>query len=162
MMAFRDVALVGIVVFAMGVGFLSLHYMFNTSVDAMLATSEINESPSTVGVLGAVKGVTERLDWVVFGIFMGLVLAMLVSAWFIPGHPIFMFVYFMAVLVIVVVGAVLSNAWDTFSGTPPIDGSKSSFGITNNLLNNLPLYLSVVGFLGMIILFSKPGDSGGF
>lgn len=160
-MAFRDVALVGVVVFALGIGFLSLHYMFNTSVDAMLATEQINESSSAVDVFGSAKAVTERLDWVVFGIFMGLVLAMLISAWFIPGHPIFMFVYFVAVLVIVVVGAVLSNAWDTFSGTVPIDSSKSSFGITNHLLNNLPLYLSVAGFLGMVILFGKPRDGVG-
>lgn len=160
-MAFRDVALVGILVFALGVGFLSLHYVFNNSVDVMLGVGEINESADTVSALGSAKDLTGRLDWVVFGIFIGLVLAMLISAWFIPGHPIFMFVYFLAVLVIVVVGAVLSNAWETFSGTAPISASASAFSITNHLLNNLPLYLGVAGFLGMVILFGKPRDGVG-
>ena len=161
-MAFRDVALIGVLIFALGVGFLSLHYVFNTSVDGILSVSVVNESSDTVAALEAAQALTGRLDWIVFAIFIGLVLAMLIASWFIPGHPIFMFVYFLAVLIIVVVGAVLSNAWDTFSGTPPIDGSKSEFGITNHLLNNLPLYLGVAGFLGMVILFGKPRDGVGF
>ena len=161
-MAFRDVALIGVLIFALGVGFLSLHYMFNTSVDAMLGVGEVNASADTVSALGSAKDLTGRLDWVVFAIFIGLVLAMLIASWFIPGHPIFMFIYFLAVLIIVVVAAVLSNAWETFSDTDPISGSTSSFGITNHLLNNLPLYLGVAGFLGMVILFGKPRDGVGF
>lgn len=160
-MAFRDVALIGVLVFALGVGFLSLHYVFNTSVDVMLGVGEVNESGDTVAALEAAQALTGRLDWVLFAIFIGLVLAMLISAWFIPGHPIFMFVYFLAVLILVVVAAVLSNAWDTFSDTAPISASTSSFGITNHLLNNLPLYLGVAGFLGMVILFGKPRDGVG-
>jgi len=160
-MAFRDVALIGVLIFTLGVGFLSLHYMFNASVDNMLSVSVINESSDTVSVLGSAKALTERLDWIVFAIFMGLVLAMLIASWFIPGHPIFMFIYFLAVLIIVVVGAVLSNAWDSFADEAPISGSKSSFGITDHLLSNLPLYLAVSGFLGMVILFGKPRDGVG-
>lgn len=161
-MAFRDVALIGVLIFTLGVGFLSLHYVFNTSIDGMLAVSVINESDDTVSALSSAKALTERLDWIIFAVFMGLLLAMLIASWFIPGHPIFMFIYFLAVLIIVIVGAVLSNAWDMFADQPPISASKSSFGITDHLLSNLPLYLAVAGFLGMAILFGKPRDGVGF
>jgi len=80
---------------------------------------------------------------------------MIISSWFIQGHPILVFIYIIVVIIGVVLGAVLSNTWETATQASVFGDTVSSFPITNNLLLNLPLYNLVIGMLGLVIMFAK-------
>jgi hypothetical protein len=101
------------------------------------------------------------LDYVIFGLFIGLVLALLITAWFIGGNPVFMFLYFIFVVLAVVMSAILSNVWESYSGNSVFGLTIASFPITNNLLSYLPLYIGIVGFIGVVAMFAKPYLGGG-
>src|SRR3990172_5790523 len=131
--AARDVILIGVLVFMFAIGFFVIYNVF--------------ESVNTV---------TSRLDYVIFGLFIGLVLALIITAWFIGGEPIFMFIYFMFVVIAVIISAVLSNAWEQFTGSAIFGLTIAAFPITNNLLSNLPLYSGIIGFVGVVAMFAKP------
>ena len=145
-----------VVLFAFGMAFLAAHYGVNTAIDQMLLTIQINETPEVVTTLTATKDLTSRFDYVLFGLFIGLMLAVMISGWFIGGNPFFMFIYFGIVSVAVVVSAVLANGWETMSQSATFAATVGSFPITNHLLNFLPLYIGIMGFIGIVAMFAKP------
>ena len=152
--------LVGVIVFSLALAFLATHYMMSYSIDTMVGMSEINESSGAVNALQAGKTVLGRLDFMVLAVFLGLVLALLITGWFVGGHPVFMVLYFIAVIVFVIVSAILSNVWDDVISGSVLASSASSFAVTNHLLSYLPYYMGVVGILGFIVMFAKPGGDG--
>lgn len=155
-MASKDVLLVGVIIFAFALGFFVINYAMNTIVDDMVGISAINESNSTVQALQGVQGLMGRLDYIITGLFIGLVLALIITGWFIGGIPIFMFIYFIVVVIGVVVSTILSNVWETFTGSAVFGTTVNSFPIANNLMLNLPIYMAIVGFIGMVVMFAKP------
>lgn len=157
----RDVLLVAVLIFVFGIGFLIIHYAMTTAVDAMTGNTEINSSSNAVSSLNAVKTVTlARLDYVIFGLFIGLVLGLLISGWFVGGHPIFMFIYFIVVIIGVVISAFMANFWETISQSSTFLATTASFPITNHLLLYLPIYVGIVGFIGVVVMFAKPYMTG--
>ena len=157
----KDIIFIAVILFTFAIGFFIVHYAANTMVTEMLAYEEINESEATVEAMGGVASVTARLDYVIFGVFMALILALIVAGYFVGGVPLFMFIYFIVIVLTVVISAVLSNVWETITTTTALSGSLSAFPITNHLMLNLPLYMSIIGFIGLIAMFAKPLSQGG-
>lgn len=155
-MAARDVLMVGVIIFVFALGFFIINFSMNTMVDGMIGVSEINESASAVSALEGVKGLMGRLDYIVTGLFIGLVLALIITGWFIGGIPIFMFMYFIVVVIGVLISTVMSNVWETFTSQAVFGTTISAFPVANNLMLNLPIYMAVVGFIGIVVMFAKP------
>jgi hypothetical protein len=135
--------------------------MINSSIDKMLENPVINSSSATVNALEGTQNLTNRLDYVVFGLFIGLCLALIITSWFIGGIPILMVIYFLVVVFGVVFGLVLQYAYDNISTSSYFSTTLVSFPLTNNLLSNLGLYASIIGIIGLIVMFAKPYIGGG-
>jgi hypothetical protein len=157
----RDVLFIGVALFAIGTALLISHFAFNQVIIGMQNNSVVNSSNATMEALNGARSVTNMWDYLIFGFFIGLVLALIITAYFIGGNPIFLFAFFLVVVIGVVLASVLSNAWDSISSTPPLSGSLASFPLTNHLIQNLPIYIAVIGFIGMIAMFAKPFSSDG-
>jgi len=157
-MAARDIGYIAVVLFGLGIGFLMIHSVLNGVVDTMLDIEEINASAGAVTGLESVTAMTNKLDYVLFGIFMGLVFGLIITGWFIGGNPIFMFIYFIVVVITTSISALMANVWETFYNY--FETSQAAFPITSHILNNLPVYIAIVGFIGIVVMFAKPYLSG--
>ena len=91
-----------------------------------------------------------------FGFFIALVLGLLITSWLIGANPLFMFVYFIIVTIGTLVSTILSNVWESITTDANLVGTLGVFPLTNHLLTNLPLYVAVVGVIGIIIMYAKP------
>lgn len=153
----RDVLLIGVLLFSLAVAAVISHYTMNTFADTMLNITEINESNATAVVLTATKEATDRLDYVVFGFFIALTLALLITSYFMAGNVIFMFIYFIVIVIGVILSAIMSNVWEDI-GTLSVLGTTitTSFPIANHIMAQLPIYIAVIGIIGMVIMFAKP------
>lgn len=152
----NDVLLIGVLIFTFGIGFFIIFFMTTQVTTQILLIPTINESSAAVEVFNAQSKVTAKLDYVIFGLFIGLVLGLIISGWFVGGNPIFMAIYFLIIVISVAASAILSNVWETTTTASIFGSTIVNFPITNNLLLNLPLYLGVIGFLGMVVMFAKP------
>jgi len=155
-MAFRDVVMISIFVFFFGMAFFVAHFAFSSLVDQMTNTTQINSSSQAVSALEAGKDVLNRTDRIVFTVFIGLVLALIITGWFVGGNPIFMGIYVLGVIITVVISAVMANIWDDVSSATVFGGTISSFPITSHILSSFPIYMSIVGFVGLVVMFAKP------
>lgn len=155
-MAVRDVILIGALVFFLATGFFILHNVMTTTVNTMSNSTGFNSSSMAVDALQDIHNVTNKLDYVVFVIFIGLCLALIISGFLVGGLPVFMFIYFLVLVIGVVLGAILANVWESITTNATLTATLTSFPISNHLLLHLPIYLAVVGFIGIVAMFGKP------
>jgi hypothetical protein len=161
-MAVRDVILIGTLVFAVGIAMFVLFFSTRTVMNQMLQIPAFNQSePASQAIQGSIK-VTSQMDYVVFGLFIGLVLGLIITSWYIAGNAIFMGVYFLVVIINVVVSVILTNVWESTTQASIFGATIASFPITNQLMSNMPIYMLVVGFIGVVVMFAKPAPTEGY
>lgn len=154
-----DVMYIAVILGVLGLAFLAAHYVINKAADQMLATSAINESSSAVTSITASKTMTGRMDYVIFGFFIASCLGIIITGWFIGGNPVFTFVYFLVVVVAIIVSTIISNVFDDIANTSVLVSSVSAFPITTHIVSYLPIYVSIIGFIGIVVMYAKPTTS---
>jgi len=155
-MAARDIIFIAVTLF--GVGILGFVVVFagNKMADGMLNNTEINQSAPTREVFTIMKTNLNRVDSIFLGFFIGFILSLIITGWFVGGHAVFMFIYFIVVFIMVVVSTVLSYVWDQITTASVFGVTIASVPITNHVLSILPVYVAVIGLIGIFVMFAKP------
>ena len=158
-MAMRDVFLVMVVIFALSITGLATHSIVNTTVDQLKATPVVNSSNNTMQALNAIEPLTNKIDYIIFGTFIGFIMAIIISAWLVAGFPMFKWIFVIGGVIAVIASMLMSNVYEyiAYNHFPTI---AINFPLTKHLLGNLPIYITVTIFIAMVILFAKPHIAG--
>jgi len=97
------------------------------------------------------------IDNMIFGLMVLLTLAAAVLAFFVDTHPIFFVFGLGALIIFMVVGAAMANAYDDFRDDSTIAGIQANFPLTNFLFNNLVVVILAQGAIILTALFIKRG-----
>ena len=88
--------------------------------------------------------------------FGGLLLGLLITAWYIPTHPIFVPIFIILLVVAIIIGVAMSNAYEELYNM----GTLAEISATQNsiyfIMSNLPYIALAVGLITLIITFAKP------
>lgn len=162
-MTARDIIFVAVAVASIALVFFVMHYSYGTIADILVNNSIINESQPAIDAIADSKELTNRFDYVIFSVFIALAFAVIITGWFVGGNAIFMFIYFLVVVIAVVIAAILNNVWAKFMETTAFVAANTvaNFPLTDALLSQFPLYIGIVGFLGIIVMFAKSAIGGG-
>jgi hypothetical protein len=155
-MSARDVLLIPIIVFVVAIAFFIMHFAVNTMVTEITSHPEVSPVNASVEAFDKSAELTNRGDYIVFGMFIALVFALIVTGYLIGGYPIFMFFYFLFVVISVILSAVFGNVWEQITQSATFGTTIASFPITNHIILYLPLYATVIGFIGIVVMFAKP------
>src|SRR4030042_1337802 len=137
-MTATDAVFIGVSIFAVAIGLMIIGFTSHTISSRLSATSVFNESASANAVIDSMDKVNSKLDWLVFATFIGLVLALVITSWYIGASPLFFFIYFIVIVIGVVVGAVLSNTWESISSSAAFSYMVGVLPLTNHLMSYLP------------------------
>ena len=88
-------------------------------------------------------------------VFIGLGLAVVVSAFFIQSHPLFYFVSVVIFSILTFVTALFSNVYEEIILDPTFATAASGFTFMNHFMAYLPLYIIVFSIVVAIVLYSK-------
>ncbi len=158
----RDVVFIAVSLFAFALVAFLANFLLSTGVDKMLEIPEINEStPTRNALISADTVASTKFDQLVLGLFIGFILAMIITSWIVGGNPVFMFIYFIIVVISVILSMVLANTWESVTQASIFGTTINNFPIANHILSYLPLYIAIMGILGLIVMFAKPFMSGG-
>ena len=113
----------------------------NNSVQGISALNQLDD----FGTNGIQKGV--------FWFFIGLCLATLISAFFSDTHPIWLGVYIFILIITVILGAYLGNAYQTMISLDAFGGWSQSYMTV--IMQHIVLITILVGAFSFIIMFSK-------
>lgn len=155
-MTATDSVFIGVSVFILAVGVLIIGFTSHTISTALSNNPVFNESAPAKEAIDAMDNVNSKTDQLVLATFLGLVIALIVTSWFIGASPLFFFIYFLVVVIGVVGGAILSNVWESLTAQPAFVYMVGVMPFTNHLLSYLPFYMALVGFIGMTVMFAKP------
>lgn len=158
----RDIVLLVVIIAAMGFGFLLIFNITDTMKGQLLNNTMINETNSSSGatnVINAVDTINDRLDYVVLVIFLGFILSIIVTGYFIPVESIFFWLYVLAMMFGLVIAVVAQDFWTRSASHPLlVNIALDSFPITTHLLDNITIYYTIVAGVALIVTYAKPGQ----
>jgi hypothetical protein len=152
-----DVAVTAVVLFTFALVFVLATFTYNQVANNMINNSIVNQSNATVTVLQAGKTTINKLDYIFFTLFIGLMLSIIIASFFIPANSIFAFIYFIGLVVIVATASILSYVFGKITENGYFNNiATANLPITSHLMSNLALYITIVGFVAMVLLYAKP------
>jgi hypothetical protein len=127
------------ILFTIALLLFTVNFTAKTFVSHMVAIPVINNtSPTSIVAFGGMNTTVDRFDYLFFGLFIGLILGTLVSSWFLGSNPIFILFYFIVMIIVIPMAAILANAWDDMVSMAVFGSIRLSFPITDHIITYLP------------------------
>ena len=156
--AFAIVVILGIIIYAANTMQDRLYDWAPTYSGSVNATATIEDTfaPFTAAL--------KILYWGSFLIIVGMILSIFIGNFLIETHPVFFVPYTFITAVAVILSAAISNAYETIANNATLNSTFLGFKGANVILLHLPVWITVIGFVGAILLFAKykGGNSGGY
>jgi hypothetical protein len=117
----------------------------------------INVNQTIQDTFGQVAVSYQTLSWLTTLMIVGMILSIFIGSYLVTTKPVFFVPYIFVVIIAVLVGTEMSNAYEILINDPLLQSAYAGFTSSNWMLLHLPLILSIVGFIGAIIMFSRLG-----
>jgi hypothetical protein len=96
------------------------------------------------------------LDNAILGVIIFLSIGLIITSFFIPTHPIFLFINIIGIFFLCFLGMVLSNLYaDIITNSDELASVYSSFPKLNFVMNQLPWIAAILVFIVTIVQFIK-------
>ena len=86
-------------------------------------------------------------------IIFGSIIAIMVSNFLVKAHPVFLVPYIFFVVISVVFSAYISNTYEDLLNTGTLAQTLQGFSFANFFFINLPIWMTIIGVMGGIMLF---------
>jgi len=90
-------------------------------------------------------------------LFGGLVLGLIITSWYIPTHPVMVAPFIILLIITVIIGVAMSNAYEKIYEVEQFEDMTDTQGSINFIMTNLPYIALIIGIISLIITFAKPG-----
>ena len=155
-----------ITIFLIGFVFIfgnTLTHKLTTQMETQLNTSSEFVNSTAITTLQKIRTTDDYIwDYGFLAIYIGSVAALAISAYATRISAIFYWFYAIMSVIVLILGVMLSNAWQTGVATNVLSESVARFPITNFLLGSYaPIAVTAIIVITMVLLFAKTPDSGG-
>lgn len=119
-----------------------------------------NENVSQIvdDTLGAVNTAYQSLYWISLMLIVGMVISIFISSYLVTTKPVFFIPYIFLTIIAVVISVGISNAYEEVMQDPTLASTFANFVGANYIMLQLPIWISVIGIVGAIIMFSRMGS----
>lgn len=150
-----DVILLVVFLFALAIGAVVISYIMGIFTDEISQVEALNSTEANAA-FQSVNDLNNRWDYLILFLFVGVAIALMVIGYFIDVDSIFMVLYIIALVIAVVLASALTYVWENFSSNSTfITTVSNSFPITNHIITNLALYMTIMGALSMVATYAK-------
>ena len=141
-------------------------YIGNKTADQLqdsLGTMDLHdtEGRNASEVIDATVGATNTsftaLYWVTVLIIAGMILGIFIGSYLVTTKPVFFIPYIFLTIIAIVVSVPISNTYETLSNEATLSSTFAGFTGANWIMLNLPIWITIIGFAGGIIMFSRMG-----
>lgn len=155
-------AIVSFVILVMFGFFVYLFFTLNDTLTSIPQTQAGNISgvASTV-ITPLTNNMASILNWIGIIMLIGGAISILVHNFGVKAHPIFYFTYIIGTILAIIISAYLSNEYMSLLSNSQIGTYLGAFIGGTFIMQWLPYFATVIGFLGAIIVFSNVGAEPG-
>lgn len=111
---------------------------------------------NTVGS-GGFNGSIQALHWITVFLIAGMILSIFIGSYLVTTKPIFFIPYLFIVIIAIVVSVPMSNTYETLMSDATLSSTFAGFTGANWIMLNLPIWITIIGITGGIIMFSRMG-----
>jgi len=160
-----DLLLVPVMLFIIVVSLFLGYYFYDivrTETDLFKGEAEGgSQMRQEVGIAG--DTVTSMFPYIFIMVVASLLIALILSAYFVESSVVFMVVGLIFLMITIVVSVPISNFYEEFVGSGDFENTNDQFSIPNNILANMPYYVFIIGAVFIFVLFGKKssGESEG-
>jgi len=150
-----------IIVFICGV-FIFLGGKAQTEIQDKLGGLDVGGGENATAIIentmGAVNQSYHALYWISVMLIVGMIISIFIGSYLVTTKPIFFIPYLFIVIIAVIVSVGISNAYEMVISEPLLASTFAGFVGANFIMLKLPLWISVIGIVGGIIMFSRMGS----
>lgn len=152
----QDLIVISGVLLTMGIFLFIVMFATRSIVTEIVAIPAVNTSEEAMETWDSVSTTTNRYDQLFLGLFIAFFITVIIVGWFVGGEPLFMVIYFIANIIAVIASMVFSNVWYNISQASVFGTTVSNLPMMDHILQNLPLYITIMGIIGIVVMFTKP------
>lgn len=115
-------------------------------------TTIVNET------MGKVETTYNALYWISLMLIVGMAISIFIGSYLVTTRPVFFIPYIFITIIAIIVSVGISNAYGEIIDTPLLASTFEGFIGANFILSKLPIWITVIGIGGGIIMFSKMGS----
>jgi hypothetical protein len=156
-----DMMIFLITVFILAVGLFLMIYIIPHISDG-LNVGGLNNSQAGADAIADLNDIgTQTIDNGFGLVFIGLVASLMITSFLVKSSPIFLFMYIFFLMITLVVGIYLGNAYYDMQNLPIFSTIVANAPVMNTIMNHIVEITLAVGALSLVIVFSKFSGSGG-
>ena len=164
--AFSDLFLFMILAFVTIFICVVMIYIANTTTDKLHETMDDMDLSDGSGnnvsavidyTMGATALSFKALQWISAFIIFGMVLGIFIGSYLVTTKPVFFIPYIFIVIIAIIVSVPLSNSYETLATNEELETTFLGFTASNFIMLNLPIWVTIIGFTGGIIMFARMG-----
>jgi hypothetical protein len=108
--------------------------------------------------IGAVNRSYQALYWIAVMLIVGMVISIFIGSYLITTKPIFFVPYAFITIIAIIVSVGISNAYMQVIQNPTLASTFAGFIGANFIMSQLPIWITVIGIVGGIIMFVRMGS----
>lgn len=116
-----------------------------------------NASQVISNTVGVTNTSFTALRWITVFLIGGMILSIFIGSFLVTTKPIFFIPYLFVVIIAIIVSVPMSNAYETLMSEPTLSNTFTGFLGANWIMLNLPVWITIIGITGGIIMFSRMG-----
>ena len=130
----------------------------HTVMDDMDLGDTLNNSKLIDDTMGKVNDSYNLLYGVSIIIIIGMIISIFIGSYLVTTKPIFFVPYLFVTIIAIILSVAVSNAYEQIVENETLSATFLEFTAANFILLMLPLWVTIIGFVGMIIMFSRMGS----
>jgi len=129
------------------------------SMDDMDLHDTVGNNASQVidNTMGKVNTTFQALHWITIFLIVGMILSIFIGSYLVNTKPIFFIPYLFIVIIAIFVSVPIANTYETLMNNALLSSTFAGFTGANWLMLNLPIWITIIGMTGGIIMFSRMG-----
>lgn len=152
-----DVVFIVVVLLILGLAFFFVKFAFSSVNSDIQSDSDITSGAKSV--IGSANSSFGSVFDFGFGfIFFGLIVGILITAYFVNSHPVFFIISVVLFVFVIFVGANVTNVFEDTIGDADFVAIQSEFPIMLFIMDNLIVELCVAFALMCVVLYGKSGS----
>jgi len=116
-----------------------------------------NASEVITNTMGKVNLTFQSLQWISIFLIVGMILSILIGSYLVQTKPVFFIPYIFVVIVAIVVSVPMANAYQSLMENDTLGATFVGFTGANWIFSGLPIWITIIGIAGGIIMFSRMG-----
>ena len=148
--------IVGVFLF---IGATATDKLHETMDDMTTLSGDGNNNVSVVidNSMGKTNMAFQTLRWTAVLIMFAMILGIFIGSYMVQTKPVFFIPYIFLVIIAIVVAVGMANAYDQLIENETMASTFATMGGINWMVLNFPIVVTLVGFVGGLIMFSRLG-----